>query len=244
MGNIKLVIQYDGTNYCGWQKQKNGISIQEEIEKAIFIVTGEKVNLIGAGRTDKGVHAQGQVANFLTSSSIPADKFKYALNSKLPEDIKVIESELVDDSFHSRYDALGKKYTYIIYNRRILNPLYRNYSYHVPYKLNFHYMEEAAKYFLGTHDFSAFMASNSSVKSTIRTIYNIDLKKDKDLICISIKGNGFLYNMVRIIVGTLVEVGSGKLNPNSIPNIIESKDRKKAGHTAPAKGLYLDEVYY
>lgn len=244
MKNIKLTIQYDGTNYCGWQKQKNCPSIQEEIEKAIFKVTGEKVNLIGAGRTDKGVHAQGQVANFMTTSSIPADRFKYALNSKLPSDIKIIESQLVDKSFHSRYDALGKKYAYIIFNREILNPLYRNYSYHIPYGLDYEKMKIAAEYFKGTHDFSAFMASNSSVKNTVRTIYDIDLKKDGELIYISIKGNGFLYNMVRIIVGTLVEVGSGKLSPHSIASIIESKNRQKAGHTAPAKGLYLVEVYY
>jgi len=244
MPNIKLVIQYDGTEYSGWQKQQNAKSIQESIEDAIFRVTGEKVNLIGAGRTDKGVHAQGQVANFTTASKIPGDKFKYAINSNLPEDIRIIESEVVDDSFHSRYDATGKKYTYTIFNGEIVNPLYRRYSYHVPYELNFEDMNKAAKHFLGTHDFSAFMASNSSVKSTVRTLYDVNLEKDRDLIFISIKGNGFLYNMVRIIVGTLVEVGMRKLDPSSILEIIESKDRKKAGHTAPAKGLCLEKVYY
>ena len=244
MRNIKLTIQYDGTNYCGWQKQNNAKSIQEEIGRSIVKVTGEEVKLIGASRTDRGVHAQGQVANFMTASNIPADKFKYAINSNLPEDIRIKESELVDDSFHSRYDAVGKKYIYLIFNRRILNPLYRNYSYHVPYELNINHMEIAAKYFLGTHDFSAFMAANSSVKSTVRTIYDIELTRNKDLISVSIKGNGFLYNMVRIIIGTLVEVGSGKLSPHSIPQIIESKNRKTAGHTAAAKGLYLEEIYY
>jgi len=244
MPNIKLVIQYDGTDYSGWQKQPSMVSIQETIEDAIFKVTGEKVNLIGAGRTDKGVHAQGQVANFITNSNIPADRFKYAINSNLPEDIRIIESEQVHDSFHSRYDAKGKKYTYTIFNGKILNPIYRRYSYHVPYELNLNDMNQAAKYFLGTHDFSAFMSSNSSVKSTIRTLYHVELKKDGDLIYVSLQGNGFLYNMVRIIVGTLVEVGTGKLTPSSIVHIIESKDRKKAGHTAPAKGLCLEKVYY
>lgn len=244
MPNIKLTIQYDGTNYAGWQKQKNADSIQEEIEKAIRLITGEVVNLIGAGRTDRGVHSKGQVANFITKSQIPAERFKYALNSKLPTDISIVESEIVPDNFHSRYDAIGKRYRYIIYNGEIRNPLYRNYVYHVPYKLDFDAMKNSIGYFLGTHDFSAFMASNSSVKSTIRTINSLSLEKKDDLIFLTIDGNGFLYNMVRIIVGTLVEVGTGRINGESIPSIIESKDRSNAGHTAPAQGLCLEKVYY
>lgn len=244
MVNVKLTIQYDGTNYCGWQKQKNGNSIQEEIERAIKLVTGERVNLIGSGRTDSGVHAKGQVANFLTNSNIPVDRFKFALNSKLPRDISIIDSRKVDKNFHSRFDALGKRYQYIIYNRKIRNPLYRNFAYHVPYFLDYKEMEKATKYFLGTQDFSSFMASNSSVKTTIRTIYNFTIKRREDLIIFSIEGNGFLYNMVRIIIGTLVEIGSGKLKSDSISYIIHSKNRGRAGHTAPPQGLYLDKVFY
>ncbi len=244
MINIKLIIQYDGTNYCGWQKQPNGISIQEKIEDAIYSVTGEIVDLIGSGRTDRGVHAIGQVANFKTNSTIPPNRFKYALNSKLPEDISIVHSELVAYDFHSRYDAKGKIYRYTIYNGEIRNPIYNRYAYHVPIKMDFTAMDKGKDYFLGTHDFKAFMASKSSVKSTVRTIKSISLDKREDLIYLTIEGNGFLYNMVRIIVGTLVEVGLGKLHWQDIPYAIESKDRKRAGHTAPAKGLCLEKVYY
>ena len=244
MVNVKLTIQYDGTNYCGWQRQKNGNSIQEEIERAIMSVTGEKVELIGSGRTDSGVHARGQVANFLTNSNIPVDKFKFALNTKLPRDISVIDSRKVDENFHSRYDAIGKIYKYIIYNEPIRNPLYRNFTYHVPYSLDYKEIEKAIKYFLGSHDFSSFMASRSSVKTTIRVIDRFTLDKKGDLMIFTIQGNGFLYNMVRIIIGTIVEVGRGKIKSSSIPHIIYEKDRKAAGHTAPPEGLYLEKVYY
>lgn len=244
MTNIKLTIQYDGTNYCGWQKQHNGISIQEKIEDAIYSVTGETVNLIGSGRTDAGVHAIGQVANFKTNSTIPPNRFKYALIPKLPEDISIVQSELVPDSFHSRYDAKGKIYRYAIYNEEIRNPIYSRYVYHVPYRLDLASMDRAKEYFLGSHDFRAFMASRSSVKSTIRTINSITLDRKEDLIFLTIEGNAFLHNMVRIIVGTLVEVGLGKRHWQSIPQIIKSKDRKMSGHTAPAQGLCLKKVYY
>lgn len=244
MTNIKLTIQYDGTNYCGWQKQNNGKSIQEEIEKAIHRITGERVDLIGSGRTDGGVHALGQVANFKTDSTVPPDRFKYALNSILPQDICIISSELVPDSFHSQFDAKGKIYRYTIYNREVRNPIYNRYVYHVPKKLDLPSMEKGAECFLGSHDFKAFMASGSNVKSTVRTIKSISLNKKEDFIFLTIEGNGFLYNMVRIIAGTLVQVGLGKLQWQSIPYIIESKDRKMAGHTAPPQGLCLEKVYY
>lgn len=244
MTNIKLTIEYDGTNYCGWQKQKNKNSIQEEIEKAIGLITGESINLIGSGRTDSGVHSTGQVANFMTRSNIPGDKFKFALNSKLPNDIAIINSEQVAESFHARYDALGKRYKYLIYNNPIRSPLYRNFAYHLPYSLDYKEMEKAIRFFIGTHDFRTFMASNSSVRTTIRTINDISLYKKEDLIIFSIEGNGFLYNMIRIIVGTIVDVGRGRIKSNSIPYIISSKTRKNAGHTAPPQGLYLEKVYY
>lgn len=244
MSNIKLTIQYDGTNYSGWQKQKNAQTIQEQIEKAINKVTGENVNLIGSGRTDTGVHAKGQVANFITNSSIPGDRFKYALNTKLPDDISIVESMEVPDEFHSRFDALGKEYKYIIYNKKIRNPLYRNFTYHVNYNLDLATMENALDYFLGTHDFSAFMPIKNDVHSAIKTIYDISLYKKNDFIFFSIKGNAFLHNMIRIIVGTLIDVGNKKIQAKSIPFIIKSRDRKIAGHTASAQGLYLEEVYY
>lgn len=177
MKNIKLLIQYDGTNYSGWQRQKNGISIQEKIEEAIEKTTGEKVVLNGSGRTDKGVHAKGQVANFLTRSTIPSEKFKMALNNRLPYDISIIDSQRVGLDFNSKKDAIRKRYKYLVYNRKIRNPLYWSYSYHVSYNLNYQAMVEAGKDFLGSHDFYSFMAAKSSVRTTVRTIYKLDLKK-------------------------------------------------------------------
>ena len=244
MPNIKLTIQYEGTRYIGWQKQQEGNSVQGQIEKAIKEITGEKVNLIASGRTDSGVHAIGQVANFLTDSLIPPDRFKFALNSKLPEDISIVESGKVADDFHARYDAIGKRYRYLIYNNPIRNPLYRRFAYHVPYSLDHDKMNKALKCFIGTHDFASFMASNSSIDNTIRTINVGSLCKKDDLLVFTIEGNGFLYNMIRIMVGTMVEVGRGRLEVYHIPNILKSKDRRMAGPTAPPQGLYLEKVYY
>lgn len=244
MRNIKLTIEYEGSNYHGWQVQPNVITVQGIIVEAIKKITKEDVNLIGAGRTDSGVHAKGQVANFKTNSKIPEDKFSHAINSQLPFDIAIVKSEEVPIDFHSRYDALAKRYRYIIYNSLIRSPLYRNYAYHIPYKLDFEKMKVAKDYFLGTHDFMTFMSSGSEIEDTVRTIYSISTIKRDGLIIFQIEGNGFLYNMVRIMAGTLVEVGSGKINKDSISQIIESKDRITAGHTAPAKGLYLEKVFY
>ena len=244
MNNIKLTVEYKGTNYVGWQRQENGNSIQEEIEKAIKLVTGEKVNLIGSGRTDSGVHAKGQVANFMTKSKIPADKFKLALNTKLPKDISIINSKKVEEDFHARYDATGKRYKYLIYNNPIRSPFYNDFAYFLSYPLDYEEMDKTLNYFIGTYDFTSFMAANSSVKTTIRTINYLSLEKKGNLIIINIEGNGFLYNMVRIIVGTIVDVGRGRIKPNSISQIIASKNRKAAGHTAPPEGLYLEKVYY
>ncbi len=244
MANIKLTIQYEGTNYIGWQKQPKGDSIQREIEKAIKQITGEEVDLIGSGRTDSGVHAIGQVANFHTNSSIPPDRFMYALNSKLPEDISIVKSEEVAKDFHSRYDAIGKRYKYLIYNHPIRNPLYRRFVYHVFYPLDYHEMNKGIRYFIGTHDFTSFMSANSNVDNPIRRIDQSFLSREGDLIIFSIEGNGFLYNMIRIIVGTLVEIGRGVMKPHNIPHIIESKNRELAGPTAPPQGLYLEKVYY
>ncbi|HPD00978.1 MAG TPA: tRNA pseudouridine(38-40) synthase TruA [Acetivibrio sp.] len=244
MRNIKLTIEYDGTNYHGWQTQNNARTVQDVIEKAIEGLTGEKVALIGSSRTDYGVHALGQVANFATNSTIPGDRFCYALNRILPEDIVIRESCEVGLDFHARFQAKGKKYRYIIYNSRFPSAILRNRAYHVSYNLDIDEMKKAALSFLGTHDFSTFKASGSSVKTSVRTITSVSLEKNGDVLEFEICGNGFLYNMVRIIVGTLVDVGMGRIKADDISDIINGKDRKKAGRTAPAHGLYLVEVYY
>lgn len=244
MRNIKLIIEYDGSKYYGWQKQPNIITVQEDIEVAINRAINEDVAIFCSGRTDKGVHARGQVANFYTNSTIPGNKFRDALNCALPDDISIRLSEEVDESFHSRYSAIGKEYRYVIYNNKVRSPIHRNYSYHVPFNLDITLMKEAAKIFVGTHDFRAFMSSGSAVKNTVRTIHNISLEKYGDMIELKVSGNGFLYNMVRIMTGTLIEIGNEKKDCNDICDIIESKDRIKAGHTAPAQGLYLEKVLY
>ena len=244
MKNIKLTIEYDGSNYFGWQKQNNKETVQETIERAILAVTGEKINLTGSSRTDTGVHAKGMVANFKTNTSIPPNKIKFALNNKLPDDIVIINSEEVSEDFHSRYNSKGKTYCYTIINRRDRLALGRNYAYQFKWDLDIERMKSACKYFLGEHDFCAFMSSGSSVKTTVRTINELYIENNKDEIKIFISANGFLYNMVRIIVGTLIMVGIGKISDKDIINIIESKDRTKAGACVPANGLTLEKVYY
>lgn len=242
--NIKLEIEYDGTNYHGWQKQKNSLTVQEIMEKAIGNITGEEIKLIGAGRTDAGVHARGQVANFHTNTRIPVERLPYAINSQLPPDIVVKSAEIVPEDFHARYSAKSKVYTYNIYNSKYLSPFYRNYSYFFPCNVLIPSMKKAAESFVGEHDFSAFMSSQSSVKNTVRTVKRLEITKEKDLITVEIEANGFLYNMVRIIAGTLLMVGIGKIEPSEIPDIIRSKDRKRAGPTLPANGLFLEKVIY
>ena len=243
MRNIKLTIQYNGKEYCGWQKQSDSLGIQGNIEESIKYITNESVKITGSGRTDAGVHALGQVANFNTECNIPVEKIPNALNSKLPKDIVIINAEEVSLDFHSRYSAKRKRYRYIINNNRYRNPIYSDISYFVKYDLDFNKMEKEAKSLIGTHDFKGFMSSGSSVKDTVRTIYDIHISKQEDLIFIEIEGNGFLYNMVRIIVGTLVDIGRGRID-NSMSSIIESKLRSMAGHTAPAHGLFLKKVDY
>ncbi len=244
MRNIKLLIEYEGTKYHGWQSQINALAIQDVIRNALKKLTGEDINLTGSSRTDVGVHAFGQVANFTTESSIPADKFSHALNAVLPGDIVIKGSEETDMDFHSRYNSKGKKYRYLIHNSIYPSALLRNRAFHVKYDLDVDIMDKASKYFIGEHDFSAFKSTGSSVKSSVRTIIEATVSKSGDIIEFEIAGNGFLYNMVRIITGTLVEVGIGKLKAEDIEGIIKSKDRRQAGKTAPAHGLYLVEVYY
>ena len=244
MRNIKLVIEYDGKSFNGWQKQPNKLNIQGEIEKAIGEITGEEIELIASGRTDAGVHSLGQVANFKTNSKINIEKFPYAINSKLKKSIVIKSAEEVPERFHSRYSVHSKTYRYTINNSKFGTALYRDMEYHFPIKLDENKMQEAAKYFEGEHDFKAFKASGTSSKSSVRIIYKAVVKRKDDRVIIELTGNGFLYNMVRIIAGTLVDVGIGKIEPEEIKNIIEEKDRKKAGKTLPARGLCLLEVQY
>ena len=244
MRNIKLIIEYDGKSFNGWQKQPNKLNIQGEIEKAIGDITGEEIDLIASGRTDAGVHSLGQTANFKTNSNIPTDKFAIAINSKLKKSIVIKTAEEVDERFHSRYSVKSKRYRYTINNSETGSAIYRDMEYHFPIKLDVDKMKKAAKYFEGEHDFKAFKASGTSSKSSVRTIFKADVFKEKDRIYIELTGNGFLYNMVRIISGTLLDVGIGKINPEEISKIIEEKDRKKAGKTLPAHGLCLMEVNY
>jgi tRNA pseudouridine38-40 synthase len=245
MRNIKLTIEYDGKDFNGWQKQPNKLNIQGEIERAIEEVTGEKVDLIASGRTDAGVHALAQVANFkIQNMSIPVEKIPYALNSKLKKSIRIQSAEEVDDKFHSRYACKKKTYRYTINNSEQGTAIYRNMQYHYPNKLDAQKMNEGAKYLIGEHDFKSFKASGTSSKSSVRTIYNAEVTQTGNQITIELTGNGFLYNMVRIIAGTLVEVGEGKIKPSDVKRILEAQDRLQAGKTLPANGLMLINVEY
>ena len=244
MRNIKLTIEYDGKDFKGWQKQPNKLNIQGEIERAIENITGEKVELIASGRTDAGVHAMGQVANFKTSSNISIEKIPIAINSQVKNSIRIQKAEEVDEKFHSRYNCKKKTYRYVIDNSKYGSAIYRNMAYHMPIPLNIEEMKKAIKYFEGEHDFKSFKSSGTSSKSSIRTIYSANIVKEGTNIGIDLTGNGFLYNMVRIISGTLLDVGLGKIKAEDIPKIIEAKDRKKAGKTLPAHGLILLMVEY
>jgi len=244
MRKIKLVIEYDGSEYHGWQYQKNALSVQEVLAKAIKKLTGEDVMPEGAGRTDAGVHACGQVASFITNSSIPAEKFTPALNSYLPDDVSIISSEEAESGFHARFSAKGKHYRYVIINRPQKSALLANKAWHVPERLDFEAMEKAAGYFLGHKSFKAFCAAGHSVKTFDRTIFYSKWQKNGQLLIYDIKGDGFLYNMVRIIVGTMVDIGKGRFEPEIIEQAIENQQRNSIGVTAPPQGLYLMEVFY
>lgn len=241
---IKLVIEYDGTGYCGWQRQDRGKTVQQTIEDALRGLTGEKTILHAAGRTDAGVHALGQVAHFDTESSIPPEKFSFALNGSLPADIRIKDSSLADAGFHARFDAKQKHYRYVMQNAPQASAILRNQSMHVPNQMDLEKMRRAAGYLIGTHDFAAFAGSPCSVKTTVRTVCSIDITQSGSLVQIDVIGNGFLYNMVRIIAGTLMQAGIGKLLPEDVLSILESKDRRRAGITAKPQGLFLVEVRY
>ncbi len=251
--NIKLTLEYDGTNYCGWQVQNHPASkslrrrkksIQEVLEKALSKILRKKVATIVSGRTDAGVHALGQVANFKTNSKIPPVNLQNAINSFLPDDISVIAAQEVPSDFHSRFDAKTKIYRYNIINRPFPAALLRNQVLFHPYPLDFKRMQQEARVLEGRHNFKSFQASEKRQKSTVRTIKRISVAKKGDLIYIDIEGSGFLYNMVRNIVGTLIEVGRGKFPKGCLKTILRSRNRKLAGPTAPARGLCLLAVNY
>lgn len=244
MRNIKLTIEYDGKDFNGWQKQPNKLNIQGTIENAIKQITGEEVELNASGRTDAGVHAYAQVANFKTNSNLPIEKFPLAINSKLKKSIIIKSAEEVDERFHSRLTCKRKTYRYVINNSYTGTSIYRNLECHIPTKLNVEDMQKAAMHFEGEHDFKAFKASGTSSKSSVRTIYKSNVYSQNEKIYIELTGNGFLYNMVRIIAGTLVDVGLGKIKIDDIPEIINEGKREKAGKTLPAHGLYLLNVEY
>lgn len=253
MKRIKLTVAYDGTNYHGWQIQPGKATIEGELNKALSLLTGEQIIVTGASRTDAGVHALGNVAVFDTSSYIPAEKFSYALNQRLPSDIIIQKSEETLPDFHPRHCACRKIYEYTILNRKIPLPHYRNTAYFYYGNLDINKMQMACKAFIGEHDFAGFCSSGTQVQSTTRTIYSLEIiceniqKADEEsgkIIKIRVQGNGFLYNMVRIIAGTLIDVGGGRINPSSMEEIILSCDRSRAGATAPAKGLELVKILY
>ena len=244
MRNVKLIMEYDGSCYAGWQRQENAMTVQQQLEEALEKLCGEPIQVTGSGRTDSGVHARGQTANFMTSSTIPPDRFSFALNSVLPYDIRVSRSEEVSMDFHAQFSATGRKYRYSM----IINPhgtaIGRQYYHHIIPPLDVQVMKKAATDFIGTHDYAAFMAAGSPVKSTIRTIYKSEIVQEDSLLHFMVIANGFLYNMVRIMAGTLIDMGKGKIEPEGIPKILASRNREKAGFTAPANGLTLEEVYY
>ncbi len=244
MRNFKITIEYDGTAYCGWQRQPNGPTIQEKLEDAIMTVTGESVTVKGAGRTDAGVHALGQVASFTTSTRLSPKELRPALNANLPEDISVVGVEGVADDFDAQRNSRGKTYVYKILNRQTRSPLLRRTALFVPYPLDLPAMEKAAEYPRGKHDFAAFRTTGSSAKTTTRDLWQLTVDRTDQLITITLSADGFLYNMARTIVGTLIEVGRGKLSPEDFREILESRDRSRAGPTAPPQGLCLLEVHY
>jgi len=239
-----MVVAYDGTNYCGWQIQPNGITIQGVLNKCLSDLLGEKIEVMGASRTDAGVHALGNVCVFDTNTRIPGEKISYALNQSLPEDIRIQLSEEVEPDFHPRYTDSEKTYEYRILNRTFPVPTERLYSYFYHYKLDEKKMREATSFLIGRHDFASFCGSGAQVKSTVRTITSAMVERDGDIITIRISGTGFLYNMVRIIAGTLIEIGNGQYPPERMKSIVEACDRSAAGPTAPACGLTLIGIRY
>lgn len=241
---IKLTVSYDGTYFCGWQRQKNGVSVQETLENAVKTLTKETVRITGSGRTDAGVHAEKQTAHFDTSSTIPPEKFCKALNTILPDGVKVIKSERVAEDFNAVKCAKIKTYRYNLYLSDVVLPLKERFATMVSGNLDMEKMQKVAKAITGTHDFKCFSSTGGSVKTTVRTVYSIDIAHNGNDIAIVVSGNGFLYNMVRIIAGTIVAAGKGEIDENDVSAAFLSNDRKLLGKTLPAKGLTLVNVEY
>ena len=248
MINVKLTIEYEGTKYHGWQRQKNLLSIQGILEEKISQITQEKISLNGSGRTDAGVHALGQVASFKTNSSIPLLELPFILNRILPLDIRIKKVERVDNNFHARFSAVSKNYHYYVLNsnqnNNYLSIFLRNYVFCIYKDINLEEMKKASIFLQGEHDFTSFACSGSRIRNLKRTIKNISIIKKGNIFCFRLEADAFLYKMVRSIVGTLLEVGQGKINYLEIKKILEAKNRKMAGKTVPAKGLFLMKVNY
>jgi pseudouridylate synthase I len=242
--NVLATIAFDGTNYSGFQVQKNAITVCEVFQDAMEKIFGERIPVIGCSRTDSGVHAKDYKVQFLLPYEIQMRKLPLSFNAHLPPDIRVLKTEVVKDDFHARYDVKSKKYVYYIYNSAIESPFTSKYCYRTGVKIDIDAMQAATLYFLGTHNFASFMSLGSSVEDTVRTIFELQVQKQENEITISVEADGFLYNMVRIIAGTLLEVGKGKKTPDEITAIIKGENRKLAGPTLPAKGLFLEEVKY
>ena len=243
--NLLLTIKYDGTNYHGWQIQKNAITIQEVFQNSLYKILPEPVDIKGCSRTDSGVHANMYCISFKTSMAIPCKRLVMALNNHLPFDISVLNCQEVPDDFHARYSCVGKEYIYKIYNNEIRDPFLHGYALHYWYPIDVNLLNTASKSFIGTHDFTSFCTLDSREKGDlVRTVKNFEVTREGDLITMKVEADGFLYNMVRIMVGTLLRVASGKISYDQIGNIIAQKDRSKAGPTAIPHGLYLNKFFY
>lgn len=245
MQRFKCKITYDGSQFSGYQIQPNKRTVQGELERALQkLHKGEAIKVFASGRTDAGVHARGQVIHFDSPLSIPEARWTAALNSLLPDEVSILEVEKAGASFHARFDVTGKEYRYFVYTEPIRNPFKRNQAHHYPYPLNLAAMRNASKHFIGIHDFTSFCSAKTEVEDRVREIREIDLVEEEGMLIFRFVGNGFLYNMVRILVGTLLQVGSGDILPQEIPEILAKKNRIYAGRTAPPQGLYLWEVHY
>ena len=248
MRTLKLTITYDGTNYCGWQRQKNGPTIQQTLEESWKKITGEQITITGSGRTDSGVHARQQVCSLVTQSPLDCDRLLRAVNANSPTDISILSAIEVDSDFNAITDSVEKTYQYYIQSGRILDPLRQRFAWFVSYNLDIAAMQKAAALLVGEHDFASFEATGSVRQSTVRTVIQCSVEMDPrgpfEDVTVTVTANGFLYNMVRNIVGTLVLVGRGLESPEWIPRLLEQKDRKLAGQTAPAHGLFMDHVVY
>ena len=244
MRNIRLTVAYDGSAYHGWQRQDNALAVQEVIERALFKLMGERITGNGCSRTDAGVHAREYVLSFGTESPISCRGIVLGLNSRLPEDIAALDCSEAPEGFHARYSCTGKEYEYIVHNSRIRDPFLKSRAYRTTFHIDEEKLDRAAKSFVGEHDFKALCSAACDKENTVRRIYRFDVRREGDRVIFTVSGSGFLYNMVRIMVGTLLFVNEGKIDEGELPEILVSRDRTRAGKTVPPQGLYLVKVYY